>query len=1325
MKNIILKFYYFFPILLYFILCSTLQAQDYSGIYYLANGNGYNAGTPATNFYLVPSTVNYATDQPHLTTYQSGKEANSCWQITKVGNYYRIIHVSDGKYLTANPAYSGTTGNDVRRLRVHLEEMNVPDDNTLFIITANGSGGYNIKHKDISDNIYLDPAGGNINDMSLTNARQMTTSSGKVNVGGGIGYWTDEPAARWYFEDAFAVAITPNAGTKTIILNTTQPGATIYYTLDGTDPDNTSNPYNGTSVNIGEARVTIKAIAYVTINGDLTASPISSMFVDFRDLHEISSVASITLADGIYKLSADIATAGAGTGLAFTGEFDGNGHTINGLTSPLFASVNNATIKNLTLDNVNINTSGKVGAVAGSATGNSRIYNIGILGGTIKSTNNYCGGIVGELDEYSRVINCFNYASVEGTHAGGIVGYNTYASTSDDLRTMVMNCMVYGDVTGSVKVAPVYGGEIISNRYVSATNTGLNNYNYFSFDSVTLTGPGVGDTVFNCALAAESRNLLRFEFYKNILNSNRALAAWYVTGSVSNASIMLKWVHMPDSIGTRHPFPILNADARYPTIVNPDAEHAIAGQPPLTGGVLGTLTVTIQAGSQGSAPYFNNAATITTDELILNITDKDTAHYNFNYRKVQLPYYNDVGTGNYTGNRVVTGWKIVNYTGTATGSFTTTNYDAPNYNFADRTCIEKDLYGTSGRIFSQGAYFDVPDGVTGITIEPYWAYCTYLSDKYYDVTYNFNDNHTYNTPTGITAPGIHYNDNTNYNINGSSQKVYNSFNNARNNCDLNAAHTVYDHAIVLVGNYHSYGFPFNKDETRPYTVMSVDFDNDNEPDNNFYIHFPQRNNVNPIRFDFICVPGIGMAHKVTGSIPMPQIGIFRPKGWFEITNTCIIQFGQFEYDFNGKTLAPLILLGGIFDQFVSTADNTGTEPQPIHTQYIHVGGNAWFKMFNNGVHGDRNYNTPKRPISVTGGYYEEFYLSGMFRPDASIVALSGNDDDLNAECYIDGGRFGVLAGCGMEQINGNVTWKINNADIHNFYGGGINAAKEITGTITTTIINSRVEVFCGGPKFGNMHEDKDVNTHAIDCIFGTYFGAGYGGTSFNRVRTQNEINQTNYDFNGWRVSDYSRQYDAGNSGIATSFEYELISLSGAPSKANVGRFYINYASLSLARTQDVISLLENCTVTGNYYGGGNMGMVLGDVTSTLKDCTVLGDVYGAGFSAAVPTVKVMPNSNYVTEPYYDGNMGIYIQGVPPTNVEYKWEHAESVSAGSEFNEVGGHFILTTVDLNNLGKVDGNTELRLYGSTKVHGNVYGGGNMGEVTGNTRVVINQDR
>ncbi len=203
----------------------------------------------------------------------------------------------------------------------------------------------------------------------------------------------------------------------------------------------------------------------------------------------------------------------------------------------------------------------------------------------------------------------------------------------------------------------------------------------------------------------------------------------------------------------------------------------------------------------------------------------------------------------------------------------------------------------------------------------------------------------------------------------------------------------------------------------------------------------------------------------------------------------------------------------------------------------------------------------------------------------------------------------------------------------------------------------------------------------------------------------------------------SNNKDVTVKAIATNYEYELFAYAGFADNNNVGRFYVNYASLSLAMTRDVTSTLTGCTITDNFYGGGNLGKVEGNITSTLTDCTVQGNAFGAGFSASAPTVEVMNKEGFSTVPHYDGNSGTYTQGVFPATITYTWKQDASVSAGNEFEDVGdNHYILTTVDMTTLGTVS-NATLTLKGTTTVAGSVYGGGDESAVTGNVSVILQE--
>jgi len=1226
---------------------------------------------------------------------------------------------------------------------------------------------------------------------------------------------------------------------------------TIYYTTNGDTPTSSSSPYSS-AVSFDEANLpfTVKAIAYADgyYNSPVTSKVLTAdldldgdgyyVIADAEDFSKFIMMVNGESANEKYKITEDITVPNDADPITipFTGELKGVAKTdgtlpvVSGLTHALFDSVDGGKVNGVILDNVVISSGTNVGAICNVATGASRIYNCGVLAtGSTVTTNkdgyteittcsstirgsNYVGGLVGLLDGSSRVINCFSYANITGgSYRGGIVGKNNVAYDPSDYKTMVMNCMFYGDITttGSpTQIAPIYGGEMITN---DGDNNGVNNFNYFRIEASYIKNTAVTKT-YNCALGAETRFLQRFEFFRHLLNSNRELAAWWLTGDAADTAVIMKWVMDPARIGTPTPYPTLKKWGKYPSVVNYspstisyDEAHRCEGRKLTSEGDGGVLHVTIRMGAGGDVYAPPTGASITKSSLNLTITDKDTAHFNFNYGKVQLPYYNEVGSKNYNGNRVVAGWKIVDITsdGRDTASYSTSSDDvtftdgklsATPYNFADRYCTAKDLYGTSGRVFNQGAYWDVPVGVTAITIEPYWARAVYLADATADVVYQngtSGSGASGTTDAMTTAVGVStvgggtvFTDGNNYLIAGESQTVYTSMGNAiatsalyeNANAATYGARKVYDYAVVLVGNYHHTGDIAAGG--KPYTVTSIDLDGDNEPDYSFMLRFNSRTAFHPVRYDFLNLIGLGMAQKTTGGTGSYNFGIMQPKYWFEVTNTALFRVTQFEYDKSDRTAAPYILQGGVIEQWV-LGQNSGASN---NTLYFHVGGNVWFKEFHRGTHQDATHAAKHPPVSVTGGDFDQFHLTGLYRADVSIY-------DDNAECYINGGRFGVAAGTGMDGIgdpdnhtNGDITWVIDHADIDEFYAGSFNAAKPAQGNLNTTIRNSYVRQFVGGPKFGDMNEGRTVTTTADNCHFVLFFGAGYGGNSYNRQVPYNANNKMNIDWNQWikgeisfgtngalsalpnsqnpNFNGYQQEYKAAFGGISTQFNYQFLPMSS--NVDNVARIFIEYVKFSLATTRSVTSTLTGCTIDSNFYGGGSLGKVAGNVTSTLDGCTVKGNVFGAGFSASLPPVEV-DSIGFRTEPFYYTDLGTYRTGVKGATTTYTWAHGNAISIDKT-----NHILYDTIDLSktNLGSVSGavsltlkgntvvgtfdgsgnllsggnvygggdesavnNTEtpanastaVFLRGNTRVGGNVYGGGNNGPVSGNSSVTI----
>ncbi len=278
-----------------------------------------------------------------------------------------------------------------------------------------------------------------------------------------------------------------------------------------------------------------------------------------------TSLSEITNPAGSYRITADIDSSGF-TGIA---SFSG--------TLEAAIDTNTGTVKNLVIEGVSINTTDdkNTGAIARTANDSARIYNVGILSGSVGGTG-YTGGLVGLLDGTARVVNCYSYADITGgSNVGGIVGYNNQTTTAGSINTMVMNCMFYGDITGGTTVSPVFGGNNIANLVGSNRNLdGLNTFNYYAYDELQTTA--ISNNKYNSALAVEEKFLKRHEFYRLLLNSNKKLAAFYVTGNPADAGQMLKWVleTADRTIDNPKPYPILKAQGYYPSIINPDFANA-------------------------------------------------------------------------------------------------------------------------------------------------------------------------------------------------------------------------------------------------------------------------------------------------------------------------------------------------------------------------------------------------------------------------------------------------------------------------------------------------------------------------------------------------------------------------------------------------------------------------------------------------------------------------------------------------------------------------------------------------------------------------------
>lgn len=151
---------------------------------------------------------------------------------------------------------------------------------------------------------------------------------------------------------------------------------------------------------------------------------------------------------------------------AYTGIFDGNGHTISGLyinstavNTGLFGYVGAAgEIKNVTIsDSAITSTQNYTGAVAGDSYGN--ITNCHTAATTRVTGTNYVGGIVGELDSNMSLTQCSNAGEITGVKSkntsgciGGIAG--RVQSNASNALTDSYNI---GAIKGLVNVGGIAG----------------------------------------------------------------------------------------------------------------------------------------------------------------------------------------------------------------------------------------------------------------------------------------------------------------------------------------------------------------------------------------------------------------------------------------------------------------------------------------------------------------------------------------------------------------------------------------------------------------------------------------------------------------------------------------------------------------------------------------------------------------------------------------------------------------------------------------------------------------------------------------------------
>lgn len=283
-------------------------------------------------------------------------------------------------------------------------------------------------------------------------------SNGRFTMKGGeiSGCTANEGSSICTYGSSTASDVTLNANTvaRSIVLSYQLNGNT--YRMEGLGTP--AYPYQ---IENGNQLLVFQSI----VNGTDTQAANPAACAELTDNIDMSSIANF----------APIGTKNA----YYTGTFNGNGHSISGLSvsgsgaAGLFGYVNGATIQSINLCNSQITATGDggnniytyAGGIVGFATGAAKIENCSTNNIGIDAANSrHIGGIIGRGEASTKISNCTNTSSFGGTyHVGGIAGSLndgsiTNCGNSGDLPAIWANGCVGGIVgfTDSGQISTCY-----------------------------------------------------------------------------------------------------------------------------------------------------------------------------------------------------------------------------------------------------------------------------------------------------------------------------------------------------------------------------------------------------------------------------------------------------------------------------------------------------------------------------------------------------------------------------------------------------------------------------------------------------------------------------------------------------------------------------------------------------------------------------------------------------------------------------------------------------------------------------------------------------
>lgn len=296
-------------------------------------------------------------------------------------------------------------------------------------------------------------------------------------------------------------------------------------------------------------------------------------------------------------------TIGGGT-KAFTGTFDGDGHTIVGLQAKggIFGKLGSgAVVKNINIASsvfTGINTSDGVGAVAAENNGGS-ISGISGYGNTVKGSGGYIGGLVGK--NYGDISNSNDHSTViagEGTVAGGIAGVNG-TNTGKDKGGTIDNVQSNSAVTTGVLAENQYASNL--GGIVGKNELSLNTYNINNVSAHGITGK-TGNTKTSGGIVGTNEGRISNAYNESIIHGSENIGG--VAGKNGTQTSNSKMAELNDVANAVEI--IGDAGGKNVGGLVGMQEHATTNQGRNTGAITGCTNVGGMVGYNKADSYLNN-----------------------------------------------------------------------------------------------------------------------------------------------------------------------------------------------------------------------------------------------------------------------------------------------------------------------------------------------------------------------------------------------------------------------------------------------------------------------------------------------------------------------------------------------------------------------------------------------------------------------------------------------------------------------------------------------------------------------------------------------